>query len=243
MRWLDKLLGRNKEIQETYSPDLVDDPELEAMIQTTFEVRNAFYSKLGTVDSDAIAPLINPSFMGGPRWPALRQAWRVIRRSDSIIIVSDGLSDPFEDEKIPLGYRVEVCAEFFGEIEVIPGSWLFDLVYQVSQNVAYHGGFEQLIDQYETVSTVLSISGAPAIFKNDNDEVGVIIGFPASNIPSEFNTPFGSVKMLTITLLHPLELAYIESSEDMEVRRKEIVDKLKSTKTAHLCVNERASIV
>ncbi|MEG1052532.1 MAG: hypothetical protein RSF79_10870, partial [Janthinobacterium sp.] len=60
--------------------------------------RDAFYGTLGTVDADVLAPLVNPAFMGGPRWPSLRQAWRVIRRPDSIVIASDGLSDPFEDD-------------------------------------------------------------------------------------------------------------------------------------------------
>lgn len=248
MKWLDKLLGRNNEapIEDDLNPSIPEvkaDPETEAMLQATYEARDAFYKTLGKVDSDVIAPLINPAFMGGPSWPSLRQAWKVIRRPESIIIASDGLCDPFEDEKTPLGFRVEVCAEMVGTIENIAGSWLFDLVHQVSQNVAYHGGFDQLIERYETISTILPIPEAPSLFRNEKDEVGLIIGFPAKTIPKGFETPFGFVKLLVVTLLHPNELAFIESGEEMEILRKQLVAKLQKTKTAHLCVTDRLSVI
>ena len=77
------------------------------MLATACAARDAFYASLGAMDADVLAPLVNPAFMGGPRWPSLRQAWRVIRRADSIIIASDGLSDPFEDDDdvfVPRGH-------------------------------------------------------------------------------------------------------------------------------------------
>jgi len=40
----------------------------------------------------------NPALLGGPKWPALRQAFRVVRRkTGNVILASDGLSDPFDD--------------------------------------------------------------------------------------------------------------------------------------------------
>ena len=77
------------------------------MLAVACAARDAFYATLGTVDADVLAPLLNPALMGGPRWPSLRQAWRVIRRADSILIASDGLSDPFEDDDdvfVPRGW-------------------------------------------------------------------------------------------------------------------------------------------
>jgi hypothetical protein len=84
------------------------------MLATACAARDAFYATLGTADADVLAPLVNPAFMGGPRWPSLRQAWRVIRRADTILIASDGLSDPFEDDDdvfVPRGHLLEVCIE------------------------------------------------------------------------------------------------------------------------------------
>ena len=41
---------------------------------------------------------VNPALLGGPKWPALRQAFRVVKRSNgNVIMASDGLSDPFDD--------------------------------------------------------------------------------------------------------------------------------------------------
>ena len=121
------------------------------MLATACATRDAFYATLGSMDADLLAPLVNPAFMGGPRWPSLRQAWRVIRRADSIIIASDGLSDPFEDDDdvfVPRGHLLEVCIEaplaaFDGD--PVQASWLFDVIYQVSQNVADHGSIDLLL--------------------------------------------------------------------------------------------------
>lgn len=89
------------------------DPAFERMLAAASEARAAAYARLGTLDDDVLMPLVNPAFMGGPAWPAFRQAWRVVRRPGSTLVASDGLSDPFEDDQTPLGFRVEVCAEAF----------------------------------------------------------------------------------------------------------------------------------
>lgn len=123
------------------------------MLATACAARDAFYASLGAMDADVLAPLVNPAFMGGPRWPSLRQAWRVIRRADSILIASDGLSDPFEDDDdvfVPRGHLLEVCIEaplaaFDGDS--VQAAWLFDVIYQVSQNVADHGSIDLLLQR------------------------------------------------------------------------------------------------
>ena len=69
-----------------------------ALCQASHNARQACWSQVGTVDSDVLSHIINPAFMGGPRWPALRQAFAVIRRPDTqtVVLASDGLSDPFD---------------------------------------------------------------------------------------------------------------------------------------------------
>jgi hypothetical protein len=42
------------------------------------------WHSVGTVERDVIAYMISPSFRGGPDWPSTRQAYRVVRRGDSI---------------------------------------------------------------------------------------------------------------------------------------------------------------
>jgi hypothetical protein len=96
-------------------------------IQRHYEARDRFVQILGTPDGDLLAPLINPSFMGGPRWPSMRQSWRRIRRGENTIIVSDGLSDPFDDEtEMNIGLGIEILVESPDPIpEPVQASWLF----------------------------------------------------------------------------------------------------------------------
>ena len=65
--------------------------------------RDACWKTVGQVDSDVLSHLINPAFMGGPRWPALRQAFAVVRRPETqtVVLASDGLSDPWDGEANP----------------------------------------------------------------------------------------------------------------------------------------------
>ena len=70
----------------------------EKVLEASYHARDVCWQQLGTVDPDVLGHIINPAFMGGPRWPALRQAFRVVRRPNgNVIIASDGLSDPFDD--------------------------------------------------------------------------------------------------------------------------------------------------
>jgi hypothetical protein len=69
-----------------------------ALCEASHKARQACWGKVGRVDSDVLSHIINPAFMGGPRWPALRQAFAVIRRPETqtVVLASDGLSDPFD---------------------------------------------------------------------------------------------------------------------------------------------------
>ncbi|WP_338678628.1 hypothetical protein OPV09_15050 [Janthinobacterium sp. TB1-E2] len=219
------------------------------MLATACAARDAFYATLGAVDADVLAPLVNPAFMGGPRWPSLRQAWRVIRRNDSILIASDGLSDPFEDDDdvfVPRGHLLEVCIEappsaFNGG--PVQASWLFDLVYQVSQNVADHGSIDLLVQRHGSVSMALDLQDAPKGLEDENEQVGVLLAQGASTIPSSFGTPYGEVMLLTLTALQPAELAYICEAEDKAQARRDLAAALAASPAGHWSVAQRPAVI
>lgn len=219
------------------------------MLATACAARDAFYASLGAIDGDVLAPLVNPAFMGGPRWPSLRQAWRVIRRSDSILIASDGLSDPFEDDDdvfVPRGHLLEVCIEaplsaFDGQ--PVQASWLFDLIYQVSQNVADHGSIDLLLQRHGSVSMVLDLQDAPAGLEDGNEQVGVLLAQGAAGIPPSFDTPYGAVLLLTATVLQPAELAHIGEAEDKAQSRRDLLAALAASPTGQLSVASRAAVI
>lgn len=71
--------------------------DYEEHFDQSVELKNAFWNKIGTIESDVLTHIINPAFMGGPAWPSLRQAFMKIDTSEGTIIASDGLSDPYSD--------------------------------------------------------------------------------------------------------------------------------------------------
>ncbi|WP_081922424.1 hypothetical protein [Janthinobacterium sp. RA13] len=219
------------------------------MLATACAARDAFYATLGAMDADVLAPLVNPAFMGGPRWPSLRQAWRVIRRPDSILIASDGLSDPFEDDDdvfVPRGHLLEVCIEaplsaFDGD--PVQASWLFDLIYQVSQNVADHGSIDLLVQRHGSVSMVLDLQDAPNGLEDENEQVGVLLAQGTATIPPSFATPYGEVMLLSLTVLQPAELAYISEAEDKAQSRRDLAAAIAASPTGHLSVAQRPAVI
>lgn len=243
MKWIRKIFGKEVKPDEKKDNAQADsfyetDPEMQ---EKGFEAREIVFASLGDLDSDVMSPLINPAFMGGPAWPSFRQSWRIIRKPNSTIVVSDGLSDPFENEKIPLGYKIEVCAEAPELYEDVRSSWLFDLVFQVSQLIAYYGNvYEMLEEKYKTLSTVVSVMGMPEEWENEDGKVGVLLGFPNDNLPSKIQLDEGSIRILTIKLLHPKELEFIEADEDMEKQRNILVSAFKGN---HLSEVHRDSVV
>ncbi|NBV19043.1 hypothetical protein [Janthinobacterium sp.] len=219
------------------------------MLATACAARDAFYATLGEVDADVLAPLVNPAFTGGPRWPSLRQAWRVIRRADSILIASDGLSDPFEDDDdvfVPRGHLLEVCIEaplsaFDGG--AVQASWLFDVIYQVSQNVADHGSIDLLVQRHGSVSMALEVQDAPMGLEDENAQVGVLLAQGTATIPPSLATPYGAVMLLTATVLQPAEMAHIGEAADKAQSRRDLAAALGASPTGHWSVASRPAVI
>jgi hypothetical protein len=205
----------------------------EAFLERTYEARDRYVTSLGTADPNVLAPLINPSFMGGPMWPDLRQAWRVIRRKKTTLVISDGLSDPFSDEEAPnVGYGLEVLAETDDALpKQLQGTWLFNLVYRVSQQCAAHGGVRDLIDELGLISLELPVSAELMPVATENRTAGVLLGLPAPDYQCEFTLPAGQVKVVTAKLLWPSELAY--AAEEGEEARAELARRFAADGSHH----------
>jgi hypothetical protein len=176
-----------------------------------YAARDQFTRSLGEVEPDVLAPLINPEFMGGPAWPDMRQAWSVIRRSNSTIILSDGLSDPFPEVAEPhAGFGLEVLVESNDALpQELQASWLFDLAFQVSQQCADHGGIRGIVERLGVVSLELPMNyDLPGVL-NDSGMAGVLLGLAPPDFAQEFVSPGGSVRITTAKLLWLSELQYI----------------------------------
>jgi hypothetical protein len=213
------------------------------MCQAMYAAREAFAKSLGEVDSHFLAPLINPSFMGGPQWPDLREAWRVIRRGKTTMIMSDGLSDPFPEVAEPNhGFALEILAESSDSFpEQLQRSWLFNLVYQVSQQAAHHGGFRELIDRLDVVSMELPLSEVLKPFATSDGRVGVLLWTMPDGVPDGFESPGGYVRIVTAKLLWPAELDHVANGG--KGAREELARKFVADGTVHTSSQQRRSVV
>lgn len=185
----------------------------EAALGAMARARQAFFAGLGQMDAHPLPPPRHPVFTGGPVWPALRQAWRVIRRPDTTLVFSDGLSDPFDpfDPDDPFGdtgtravtpgLGLEIYVEARGRFDDVATSWLFDLIHQISQNAVVHGRFLSLLREHGAVSLQMAISGLPEGWLSSGGLATILVGVPAASVPPQFPTPHGQVKTAALTLV------------------------------------------
>lgn len=180
------------------------------------ELRDQYWKSIGDVHPDVIAHLINPAFMGGPKWPSLRQAFKTIRTKNTTIIASDGLSDPYDDfdtneanrsyNGLGLEFYVETTDAIGDEVQ---HCWQFDMVYQMSQFGAANPNILGIINQYTYVTTELYNVKAPKEFINSDGRIGVILGLPSLTMPGRVSLSLEEVKIVNVRLLTLGELEYV----------------------------------
>jgi hypothetical protein len=215
-------------------------------LEATFAARATAWKSWGTLEDDVITHLLNPSLTGGPRWPALRQAFRVARRWGRVLVASDGLSDPFDDGPTDVsGFGLEVFAVTSDEIEKVAGSWLFDAVWQMSQFAAQHGGLGPLIDELRYVTTELYDVKIPeehqARFVNEAGRVAVLLGLNQPPLPARIEGPLGPIRLVHLKLLTLDELKFVLDGGD-EARAR-LAEKFAAQPDALSSSLTRASVV
>lgn len=209
----------------------------------TFELRDQFWSKVGQLDPDILAPLINPAFTGGPKWPSLHQGFRKITlRDQSIILASDGLSDPFEDqpEKKVNGFELEFYIHTSPQPNNLATSWQMDILNQMAQIAADNGSVRSQLDKYHYMTVELFSSIIPKNFCNQSGRVGVLLGLTTEKVPEIIQLPMSSAKMVSIVLLTAKELEYIV--QNGSVGRENVAQKLQET-TKDLSSLDRSSVI
>lgn len=225
------------------------DEEHERSCEATFAARDAAWQRLGETDPHVLAPIINPAFTGGPVWPNLRQAYRIIRGPLGVALASDGLSDPFDDtwnDPPPQnGFALEVYAIADAIDGSIVESWMFQVVAGAANVVAGHGHVHSLLDELGTLSLELSGVPIPAPhqerFLGPTGRVGVLLGLRGEPVPSVIDGPVSSIRLVGLKLLTAAELAYILAHGDEG--RREITARLERTPTPLVSSLERVSVV
>jgi hypothetical protein len=217
---------------------------VELLMDKTARAREDMWQQIGSLQPLVLSHMVNSALLGGPKWPALRQAFRVIRRHNSgnIILATDGLSDPFDDtldhnhadagdnvNGFGLEFYIETTVDEMADtIDDVKRSWQFQLLYTVSQLAAGHGGIRAILDDMKLLSTEAEgVSEAiPEALRdghvNAAGRVGALLGLrdTQSGIP-EFiqGMPLSEVRLVNIKLLTLEELQLI-TDQGAEGRRK-----------------------
>ncbi len=173
-----------------------------------------YWESIGSVDSDVLTYVINPMFQGAPPWPNTRQAYRLVRTDDTLIITSDGLADPFPDDptlETRFGFGMETFIEVRGmqdaTIDEVRIHWAFNAIQAMAMNTAAARGFVPQLVQHGAVSIELPTDSGPAGWVKPNGVLGALVDV---QMPSRQNivedTPIGPVRIVPITALYPAEI-------------------------------------
>ncbi|MHA7627453.1 imm11 family protein [Corallococcus sp. M7] len=200
--------------------------------------RAAVWRELGTTSDD----LYIPPVVGGP-WPGERQWWEAMRRPDGgMLIVTDGLSDPFNDilDRPTAGFGLELAIETPEPLGEVWKSWPVHLLERVAYEVAE---FEKLRVSLSngTLSMEVDGVGMPETLVTPEGRVAVLIGMETDSLPSRFTLPGGEVRLLTVKVLMPAELKWL--LQQGRGAAAELIRRFKAAGETHLSRSWRQPVV
>ncbi len=200
--------------------------------------REAFWRTLGELEQTAIVPIVP----AGPTWPGQRQAWRVIHRAGRrLLLVTDGLSDPFPGNEAPsVGFGLELAIETDEPIKDVQGSWALLILQRVANEVAEHERVRKAALKGQLTMEV-SGTGIPRSLVTKDGRVGLLLGLTSSTLPQRLDTPAGEVRLVTVKTLLPSELAY--RVQHGKQGREELVRRFVDSGEEHLSRARRRAVV
>ncbi|MBZ4330962.1 imm11 family protein [Corallococcus sp. AS-1-12] len=200
--------------------------------------RAAVWRGLGTMSDDFYIPPV----VGGP-WPGERQWWTAMRRPDGgMLIVTDGLSDPFNDilDRPTAGFGLELAIETPEPLGEVWKSWPVHLLERVAYEVAE---FEKLRVSLAngTLSMEVDGVGMPETLVTPEGRVAVLIGMETDSLPPRFTLPGGEVRLLTVKVLMPAELKWL--LRQGRGAAAELIRRFKAAGETHLSRSWRQPVV
>jgi len=212
-----------------------DKKRLEA-ISLSRNMREKEFSNIGKMDELVFAPLISPIFSGGSSWPAGRPQFRVLHTSKSTVVISDGLSDCFEDEKLDNelkynGYGLEFYMEFEGSysFDEFNGHYVHSVLHSITQVAINHGNIVGVIEKYGTVSIEISGLKSSKKWVNKNGKSGILLIRESLNVPSSITLNLEKVMLVGCRLITPADLE--KCSKDDGKYRNKLADKFRKDKS------------
>ncbi|SEC25700.1 Suppressor of fused protein (SUFU) [Tenacibaculum sp. MAR_2009_124] len=213
------------------------------------EKREHYWKTTGELFSDVVGNMINPSFMGGPRWPSLRQAHIGVQLENGTIIASDGLTDPYDDydtnpeNQNYNGVGIElytITDSKYKNIQEIIDSWEFKVLSQVSRMAASNPNISYTLNDYTYISSVVNGIDLPSQFLNEAGEVGVLLGLKTNEVSSKIQLSIEEVSLVNVSILTKKELDFI--MENGAKGRIEIAEKLMKQGYYKLSTNRKSVV-
>jgi len=211
------------EFTEVTGPSPISDEEraykrrCSELLEPPLAARRAVWKSLGRLDNLAVAPR-DASYA----FPAYRLDWAIIHReAGRILLVSEGLSDPFIAKMEPsVGFGLELALETEGtelpldrfelvdNIELERTWWPYKLLRRVLEEVVVH---KHVREGAKAGLLALEVAGdgMPASLVTQEGRVGVLLGLESRTLPRHFPTPFGDVRLVTVKALLPAERDYV----------------------------------
>jgi hypothetical protein len=199
------------------------------------------YSRFGELTEYVLAPAINPVLMGRPSWPALRQGFRHVRQDGIVMLVTDGLSDPFEHDGPANGFGLELLIATDDSLDQPQHSWAMDLLARTAEMVAGQGDLRALVEELGLLSVEYATVDVPEPFRSAKGNTGVLLGVAAPSLPSRFDVPGGDVLLITVKLLTGVELDYVR--EGGALARRTLATRFEASGSHHVSSTRRVSVV
>jgi hypothetical protein len=168
------------------------------------------FAKLGAVSDDVLAPILSANLTGqAPPWPE-REAHRLILPDDgTALVVTDGLTSPYEDGRKGLPYELLMTLPEDGLDDVgdLSGRAEFGLFREIAFNALAWGDLREPLAQYGAMSTEIPTDAGTAYALDDDQgpAVGLMLG-PLRPAPGET-----AWQLLPVLVLLPGELEHIRT--------------------------------
>lgn len=183
--------------------------ERRALAEAVAEDRAQMWRAVGDLDRTVVVSTEDPGARGGARWPTDHRAFLRVDRGPSVVVATDGLSDPFDRLARPgTGLGLELALET-SSLRGVPTAelwnhWQFRLLYETARRAALQG----VCCRTGLDTARLPGVAAPASWNDENGTVGVLLGLRSPCLPETVELATGEAQLVTVTPLWPEEYAW-----------------------------------
>ena len=247
MFWLTRLF-ENFASEKVRKPQLpfgvinAGDPRIDEGRQRVY----THWSSVGRVDEEVVGYDPDLKASGTPAWPSQRQEYHAVHTDDGLIIVTDGLTDPFvgTDRDDSSGWGLEFYIEIISQNsesyldkEELPE---MEVLEQVAYNAIEHGRIRELIDELGVLSITIPMECQLGERWEDADGlIGLLLWVPPKRRNWELALPFGEVRFVAVTPLLPQELSYAAQGA---ANRNALADALNQSRGGHRFDQHRSAL-